>query len=206
MKNNCLTLVDFQNDFVAPNGALTFDNGKGDLGLMKRMNSFFEHLPKNYFDRVIITYDTHDAKTYQGTEEAKTFPIHCATNTKGWHLAVNPKLVLNKIKTVQHLKKNTYDMWAETIDKVDNKVLEGLKNVTIIGVASDICNKAALDGWLKQGVRVTIIDDLTRGIFEQTKEVIAQPKYQVARRTGMLNITTSTDFLKKLNVSTKQGR
>lgn len=24
-----LTFIDFQNDFVAPNGALTFDNGKG---------------------------------------------------------------------------------------------------------------------------------------------------------------------------------
>ena len=35
-KKRTLNLIDFQNDFVAPNGALSFDSGKGDLKLIQK--------------------------------------------------------------------------------------------------------------------------------------------------------------------------
>ena len=33
--------------------------------------------------------------------------------------------------------------------------------VVLFGVASDICNKAAFKGWVKKGIPVTILEDLT---------------------------------------------
>lgn len=195
----CLTLVDFQNDFVAPEGALTFDNGAGDPALIKRMNVFFDNLPKGYFDHGIMTYDTHDPKNYFDTEEAISFPLHCATNTRGWHLAINPLKVFNKIPNSQILKKTTYDMWAGTIDNVNPVFLQVPQDVTIIGVASDICNKAAMEGWLERGAKVTIIDDLTRGIFKETKEVVADDKYAQYRKAGKLRVINSLQFFREIN-------
>lgn len=195
----CLTLVDFQRDFVAPQGILTFDNGIGDLELINRMEIFFKKLPKGYFDHGIITYDTHEATTYAQTEEAKNFPLHCAINTKGWQLAIDPATVLNKVPNCQHLRKDSYDMWRGFPEQVDHRYTSSKQDVVLIGVASDICNKAALDGWLQKKARVTIIDDLTRGIFKQTNEVVAEPQYQQALKTGQLRIIKASQFFNEIN-------
>lgn len=195
----CLTLVDFQNDFVAPKGIMTFDEGKGDLALISRMNDFFEKLPKNFFDHGIITYDTHEPKTYDNTEEAKNFPLHCAPNTKGWHLAINPKIVLEKVRSIQHLKKDSYDMWKGAPDKLKPEFLDNPQDVYLVGVASDICNRAATDGWLARGAKVTIIEDLTRGIFKETKDVAAEPQYEEAIKNGKLQVITMKQFFNELN-------
>lgn len=193
----CLTLVDFQKDFVAPGGVLTFDNGLGDPELIKRMEAFFKYLPKNYFDHGIITYDTHDAN-YKNTPEAQSFPLHCAINSKGWQLAINPALVLNKVPNCQHLKKDSYDMWRGVPEQADKRFTRSPQDVVLIGVASDICNKAALDGWLERKAKVTIIDDLTRGIFKQTKEIVAEPQYQEAIQNKQLRIVSMAQFFKEI--------
>lgn len=189
-----LTLVDFQNDFVAPNGQLTFDDGVGDTKLIKRMTDFFKRLPIGYFDNAIVTYDTHNPDTFNQTDEGKQFPLHCAIGTNGWNLAINPSLISDKILKIQTLKKDTYDMWRGHPESVHPEIYKAVQEVVLVGIASDICNKAALDGWLKRGVSVIIIEDLTRGIFKQTPEVVAAKEYAVARQTGKLRTMTMHQF------------
>lgn len=191
-----LTFVDFQNDFVAQKGALTFDEGKGDPNLISRVKSFFEQLPHGYFKNAIVTYDTHFPKTYAQSEEAKTFPPHCMDQTNGWELAIDKHLIESKIKTVQHLRKNTYDMWAETIDKISPDILAQTRDVVLFGVASDICNKAGIEGWLKKGIAVTVLEDLTRGIFKQTRDVLKEEPFKKAIKKGTLKIMRSENFLR----------
>ena len=191
-----LTLVDFQNDFVAPSGALTFDNGKGDLKLIKKMTAFFQKLPQTVIANAIVTYDTHDLKTYSTTPESKQFPPHCIKGTNGWDLAINTDLLHNKIPHIQYLKKSTYDMWEKTIDTVDTKILKDTKKVILCGVASDVCNKAALLGWLKKDVEITILEDLTRGIFKQTADVLKEPPFAQAVAKGKIKTLTAQNFLK----------
>lgn len=193
-----LTLVDFQNDFVAPNGALTFDNGKGDLKLIERMESFFNHFPQNIIANAIVTFDTHDTKTYTSTTESKQFPPHCIEKTIGWNLAISPSLIHAKIHNIQYLKKSTYDMWEGTIDVVDRKILDTTKKVILCGVASDVCNKAALLGWLKKDVEITILEDLTRGIFKQTADVLKEPPFTVAVAKGKIKTMTTKTFLNNI--------
>jgi len=193
-----LTFVDFQNDFVAPGGTLTFDNGQGDIGLINRTKAFFKALPQGYFANAIVTYDTHFADTYARSEEVKSFPLHCAAGSKGWELAIDKNLIESKISFVQYLRKNTYDMWAETIDSIHANIVPSTKEVVLFGVASDICNKAALAGWLKRDVPVIVLDDLTRGIFKQTSDVLREQPFRAAVQRGQLKVMTSRAFLKRI--------
>ncbi|MBO7244365.1 MAG: cysteine hydrolase family protein [Alphaproteobacteria bacterium] len=197
-KKLTLNLIDFQNDFVAPNGALTFDNGKGDLALIARAENFFNEMPKNAFSYGIITYDTHYKNTYNQTEESKTFPLHCEKGTIGWLLAVNKGNLTTKIRAIQHLRKSTYDMWAASIDPVYEPIIQNTDEVVLCGVASDICNKAALLGWVQRDIPVTILTDLTRGIFKETDEVLKEKPFKQAVAKGQIKTTTSLQFLKNL--------
>lgn len=192
-----LTFIDFQNDFVAPNGALTFDNGKGDVNLIQRTKAFFNELPANYFATAIVTYDTHFPKTYAKTEEGKTFPLHCAIGTKGWELAVDKNVINQKIPVVQYLRKSTYDMWGASPDTVRIDIYAQTKEVVLFGVVSDICVKAGIVGWLKRGATVTVLEDLTRGIVKQMREVIQEEPFKRTIIKGQLKITTSHHFLQQ---------
>ncbi|MBQ9089516.1 MAG: cysteine hydrolase [Alphaproteobacteria bacterium] len=199
MKNKKhLTVVDFQNDFVSPNGALTFDNGKGDKNLIQRVADFFRQLPIGYFAHATVTLDTHNEDTYFQTQEGKLFPIHCVEGSHGWHLAIPSDLITSKIADIQFLRKNTYDMWEATIDSVKAHMTNTAQEVVLFGVASDICNKAALKGWLDRGHHVTVLEDLTRGIFKQTAEVVQEEPFKTAIQHGHLRITTARKFLERI--------
>ena len=194
-KKLTLNLIDFQNDFVAPGGALTFDNGKGDPHLITRAEDFFAQLPKNIFNNAIVTYDTHFKETYFQSEEAKIFPLHCEKGTLGWLLAINKRNLATKIQAIQYLKKSTYDMWEASIDTVNQTILQQTDEVVLCGVASDFCNKAALLGWLKKDIPVTILTDLTRGILKQTEEVLKEEPFKQAVLKGRIKTITAKNFL-----------
>ena len=196
-KKLTLNLIDFQNDFVAPGGALTFDNGKGDPHLIARAEAFFAQLPKNVFNNAIVTYDTHSKETYFQSEESKIFPLHCEKGTLGWLLAINKGNLTTKIRAIQHLRKSTYDMWAGSIDGIYEPIIQETDEVVLCGVTSDICNKAALLGWVKRDIPVTILTDLTRGILKQTEEVLKEEPFKYAVQKGKIKTITAKSFLKQ---------
>ena len=197
IKKFTLNLIDFQNDFVAKNGALTFDNGLGDKVLIKRMDDFLTQMPCNLFTSAIVTYDTHIRETYFSTKEGETFPIHCEKGTKGWQLAVNPEQIRFKIPIIQNLKKSTYDMWEGSIDAINQKIINNTDEVVLCGVASDFCNKAALLGWLQRDIPVTILTNLTRGILKQTEDILKEQPFKQAVSKGKIKTTTAQAFLKQ---------
>ncbi len=197
-KKRTLTFVDFQNDFVAPSGILSFDSGKGDTKLIQKTQAFFKKMEKHTFSYGIITYDTHQKESYFSTPESKQFPLHCNKGSLGWQLAVDVNLIQAKIPYIQHLEKSTYDMWAESIHKPDSTIIQNTKEVVLFGVASDICNKAALEGWLNYDVQVIILEDLTRGIFKQTADVLKEPPFAQAVASGKIRTMNSKYFLKQI--------
>mgnify|MGYP001190492033 CR=1 FL=1 len=69
--------------------------------------------------------------------------------------------------------------------------------VTIIGVTSDYCNRYAMEGWLSRGARVTIIQDLTKGIQKETPEILNECQYQ-HYKSGRLQAVSSTEYLRDL--------
>ncbi|WP_332448727.1 cysteine hydrolase family protein [Methanoculleus sp.] len=68
--------------------------------------------------------------------------------------------------------------------------------VTLFGVASDYCNRYAMEGWLERGASVTIIRDLTKGIEKETSQVLNEPQYR--RYKGRLRAVDSVDYLEEL--------
>ena len=74
--------------------------------------------------------------------------------------------------------------------------------VTIIGVASDYCNRYAMEGWLLIGASVTIIRDLTKGIQKETLEILDESKYQQYYHIR-LRYVDSTEYLRELTLDDK---
>lgn len=68
--------------------------------------------------------------------------------------------------------------------------------VTIIGVASDICNRFAMEGWLALGAKVTIISDLTKGIQKETSEILNEKQYEQYK--DRLRSVTCTEYMQEL--------
>ncbi|MCX6693660.1 MAG: isochorismatase family protein [Methanomicrobiales archaeon] len=70
-------------------------------------------------------------------------------------------------------------------------------DVTLIGVASDYCNRFSMEGWLRRGARVTIIQDLTKGISKETPQILAEDKYH-QYKDGRLRAVSSAGYLCEL--------
>ena len=106
MNKRILLRIDFQNDFVHPQGNLTI----ADEELIDRHQKFANNLFNNSFDEIIDSYDTHFEDTYPNTNEAQNFPIHCVYGTWGWQQAAPFKDGLD----VKKIYKSTTNIWNET--------------------------------------------------------------------------------------------
>ncbi len=66
--------------------------------------------------------------------------------------------------------------------------------IYLMGVASDYCNRYAMEGYLKRNYKVNILTDLTKGIAVDTEAVCAEPLYKKYRDTQQLNLMLSSDL------------
>ena len=192
-----LIRIDFQNDFVAPDGRLSINNPN----LLKRHQHFADSLQQGMFSEILDFRDTHFAETYPQTKEAQTFPIHTVYGTKGWEAAVNWKTNI----PVQVLFKNTTNLWNEAnqyaILHQDWKAAD--REVYICGLLSDICVRQAMDGFLKRGAKVCVLEDLCQGLNKQIPEIISDPKYQNLVENGRLRHITSQQFFRSILLEKK---
>ncbi|MBR2274090.1 MAG: hypothetical protein IJ864_04630 [Alphaproteobacteria bacterium] len=107
MNNNILIRIDFQNDFVHPDGVLSICN----MSLIAAHQKFAQQLSANSFAQIIETYDTHFAETYHETIEAQSYPPHCLFGRWGWLQAAPFDSALN----VSKLYKSTTNLWNEAV-------------------------------------------------------------------------------------------
>lgn len=71
-----LVIVDFQNDFILPEGALSVPRASS---LISPLENYLRSLPSqpNPPSTILITLDTHRQEEYFRGEESKTYPLHC---------------------------------------------------------------------------------------------------------------------------------
>ncbi|MGM0422755.1 MAG: isochorismatase family protein [Pseudomonadota bacterium] len=113
MVKRILDIVDMQNDFMQPDGALYVS---GAEQIIPKANRFLAALQAKDFDLVLLKFDTHFSETYDQNPESKMFPPHCLFNSKGWDLAIDlPADLPAKIPTYR-MNKNVFDMWAAQPD------------------------------------------------------------------------------------------
>ena len=182
-----VVVVDTQRDFMAADGALSV---AGAEALVPRAEAFLKGLRPEETAGLLFTFDTHEPEVYARSPEAEQFPPHCEKGTPGWENLLVPALVDPAIP-LYFLEKGVFDMWAE-----DGLVLtdarhpdapplprdaffetllaEGVREVTVLGVAADYCVKWAVEGLLVRGFSVAVPEGLTRGIARQIGQVAAE--------------------------------
>ncbi|AHF57354.1 isochorismatase family protein [Spiroplasma eriocheiris] len=161
-----LIVVDYQYDFVDPNGSLYVKDGeKLQKPLLALINEY-----KNNNDLVIATKDWHPAHHCS----FEIWPPHCIQNTKGselYNLAESSfdKIILKGTK----LNADSYSGFFDD-DHTSNGLDEYLKandvtELCIVGVALDVCVSATLVDAIKLGYHGYVDLNLCVGIDNHIK-------------------------------------
>lgn len=186
MNNKILMRIDFQNDFVHPHGKLSLKNQQ----LINRHQNFANGIFKDTFDKIIDSYDTHFAETYNSTIEAQSYPQHCVYCMWGWMQAVPFKYGL----PVTNVYKSTTDIWNEAKNNQDLNIDWKGKDVYLCGVLSDVCVVQAMNGLLKRGANVIVIEDLCQGAELQMSDILQKDVYRPFIDKGKIKTITTTQF------------
>lgn len=159
--SRALIIVDYQNDFATPDGALSVAGGE-DIAV--RLN---ELASSGEFALVVATRDWHppDHGSFVTSDTAGTWPVHCVAGTAGAEL--HPALEHEHIDIV--LDKGT-DPDTEGYSAFDGTNLGDLlrartvDELLIAGLATDYCVRhTALDG-LERGFDVRVDLDGIRAV------------------------------------------
>jgi nicotinamidase/pyrazinamidase len=154
-----LLIIDFQNDFTPPDGALAVREGDQ---IAERVN---ELAADERFDLVVATRDWHPRDHGSFEEHGGPWPVHCVQGTEGAEL--HPSLDQSNVDVV--IDKGQ-DPSTEGYSGFEDTGLEqllrdrGIDRVTIVGLATDVCVKnTALDA-LRKGFQVTVDRAGVRGV------------------------------------------
>ena len=147
-------IVDYQNDFASPDGALSVPGGEDIAG---RIN---ELARSGGFDFVVATRDWHprDHKSFE--ERGGIWPVHCVQDTDGAEL--HPSLERDEVDLIfdkgQNQETDGYSAF-ETPDLGDLLRDKGIDNITVVGLATDYCVKASGLDAVRLGYETTVLTD-----------------------------------------------
>jgi len=154
-----LLIVDYQNDFAAPDGALAVPEGEAIAG---RLN---ELARSGDYDLVVATRDWHPSDHGSFRAAGGPWPPHCVQNTSGAELhegldgnAVD--LVLDKGQDPETEGYSAFDGTELTTILRDH----GIDEVTVVGLATDYCVRSTALDALREGFRVRVDVDGVRGV------------------------------------------
>lgn len=180
-----LLLIDIQNDFI-PGGALAVKGGDEIIPIVNRL--------QKYFPLIVATQDWHPinhgsfAANHIGKKEGEIidlhglaqilWPIHCVQNTKGAEFV--DALDMSQVDTIFYKGTDPeIDSYSGFFDNGRRKATglgdyltqKGVKDVYIVGLATDYCVKfSALDAH-SLGFTTYIIEDACRGVNLQDGDV-----------------------------------
>jgi len=145
-----LIVVDFQSDFT-PGGALAVDGGDE---IAPRVN---ELAASEAFDLVVATRDWHPPEHGSFARQGGPWPEHCVQGTPGAEL--HPALDRSKLDTVIDKGQNPATEGYSGFEATELESLlreRGIDELTIVGLATDVCVKnTALDA-LRAGFGVRV--------------------------------------------------
>jgi len=157
--SEALVIVDYQNDFAAPDGALSVKGGEDVAG---RIN---ELARSGGYDLVVATRDWHPADHNSFTEQGGVWPVHCVQGSPGaeLHPALDQAAVDIVFDKGQDQSTDGYSAF-ETPELGEILRDRDIDNITVVGLATDYCVKnTALDG-LKDGFGVRVDSGGIRGV------------------------------------------
>jgi nicotinamidase/pyrazinamidase len=154
-----LIIVDFQNDFARPDGALSVPSGEE---IAERINA---HAASGDYDVVLATRDWHPPEHGSFEAQGGPWPVHCVQGSDG--AALHPALATDRIDAIVD---KGQDPGTEGYSAFDQTGLaarlrdRGVEQLTIVGLATDYCVKnTALDA-LREGFAVRVDPTAVRGV------------------------------------------
>jgi nicotinamidase/pyrazinamidase len=157
--SEALLIIDYQNDFAAPDGALSVEGGED---IAERIN----HLAKaGGYDLVVATRDWHPPDHNSFTEQGGIWPVHCVQGTPGAEL--HPSLDRADVDVVFDKGTNqaTNGYSAFETDELGNLLRErGIDKLTVVGLATDYCVKNSAIDAERDGFQVRIDTSAVRGV------------------------------------------
>ncbi len=186
MGKRFVIVVDAQQDFMLPDGALYVPGAQSLIG---PMNAWLDALDPSETAGVLLTFDTHYAETYAASAEAAQFPLHCVRASPGWQSVIDVDVIPAAIP-LYTLEKGVFAMWDEPNVVIhdarfperlatprdrffDDLRQNGIAEVTVVGVAADFCVRWAVEGLIERGFHVVVRAAMTCGIVRQIGDLAA---------------------------------
>jgi nicotinamidase/pyrazinamidase len=173
--------VDTQVDFMEPGGKLYVPGAKDVAAAMERLVDAARAARVTH----VASADDHeltDPEISDAPDFVNTYPPHCLRGTRGAEKILEtkqrdplplallpfppgllPGLIENR-REILLLKKNFNVFTNPNTDPL----LDALdpEEIVVFGVASDVCDDAAIRGFLRRGRRVVFVEDAARGLDE----------------------------------------
>jgi nicotinamidase/pyrazinamidase len=169
--------VDTQVDFMYPNGKLYVPGAEHTIPAMQRLvdaarASGIVH---------VASADDHeltDAEISDEPDFRNTYPPHCLRGTRG-ALKIpeteqaDPVPLTLELLPERYLEGREFLILTKTFDVFTNPNTDVLLDrldpdeVVLFGVATDVCDDAAIRGFLARGRKVTFVEDAARGLDEE---------------------------------------
>ena len=158
---DALLIVDCQNDFLPPEGALAVIDGDRIIPVLNQWIRSFEGkgLP------VIATRDWHPKNHSSFKEFGGPWPAHCVQGTRGAEFPEGLHLSEEAIIVSKGTSPDRDEYSG--FDRTGLKALlkkKGVKRLFIGGLATDYCVKATVLDALKLGFEVVVIKDAIKGV------------------------------------------
>jgi nicotinamidase/pyrazinamidase len=159
---DALIIVDYQNDFARPDGALSVPAGEEVAGHINELAR------SGGYELVLATRDWHPPDHGSFTEQGGIWPVHCVQGTLGaeLHPALDTAPVDAIVDKGQDPGTEGYSAFDAT-SLAETLRARGVDAVTVVGLATDYCVKnTALDA-LREGFAVRVDRAGIRGVDVQ---------------------------------------
>ena len=157
--SRALIVVDYQNDFTPPDGALAVPEGDE---IADKINALAR---SGDYDLVVATRDWHPPDHGSFMENGGPWPVHCVAGTEGAQL--HPALDTGAIDVIVDKGQDRETEGYSGFDGTDLASLlreRGIGEVTIVGLATDYCVRQTALEALQEGFAVTVDSTAVRGV------------------------------------------
>ena len=160
--SRALIVVDYQNDFTPPDGALAVPEGEE---IAERINALAR---SGDYDLVVATRDWHPPDHGSFEAQGGPWPVHCVAGTEG--AALHPALDAKAIDVIVDKGQDPATEGYSGFDGTDLAALlheREIGELTIVGLATDYCVKRTALEALGEGFAVTVDSTAVRGVEVQ---------------------------------------
>ena len=169
--------VDTQVDFMLPDGKLYVPGAEETVPAMKRLVDAARAAGVVH----VASADDHeltDAEISREPDFLTTYPPHCLRGTRGARKIPeteqeDPVPLALELVPDFYLEGREFLLLKKSFDVFTNPNTErmldrlGPDEIVVFGVATDVCDDAAIRGFLARGLRVRFVEDAARGLDDE---------------------------------------